>query len=535
MKRPVAEVAYPFLWAMVPVLFRAYQSPGYFTLADVATVTVGSIVLVGVVYLVAAAAFGDRAEGRLPALCAMLGVVWLFGFDPLAKSLPHLPHHLAFVLLGLLWAVLTVVLVRWLARRPAVLRTASVFLALAGALLVVRFAVSIVVHRRWSEREIAQSPLRHMLARPIQAPARAREPLRDIYVIVLDEYANADVLRTVFGFDNGPFLDSLRALGFHVPRWTGSNYAHTTLSLPSLLNAAHVAAAERELPTGSTDPTLMNRLVADNRVARFLKRRGYRYILFPSMWWGSTQASPIADSIVRVWANDGFALERELSRTELRRVLRRETILDYVHRDEPWDAEFVRRTLAGVALLPSLEAPVFAFVHVLNPHWPYVFDRECHIPRRVEGRDPRKAYIGQLECLNGLVLATVGRLIHDSKVAPVIILQGDHGSLMRGHWVKHAATARVEAVPASVAWERFGAFGAYYLPDSGAAAFGDSVTVVNVMGNVLRHYFGAELPREPDERYLSVEHAPFRFKRVETAWLDSGRSAPLSLQPDSRR
>jgi hypothetical protein len=278
----------------------------------------------------------------------------------------------------------------------------------------------------------------------------------------------------------------------------------------------------------------MNRLTADNRVARFLKRRGYRFILFPSMWWGSTQSSPLADSVVRVWADDGFALERELSRTELRRVLRRETILDYVHRDEPWDAEFVRRTLGGVARLPSVEAPVFAFVHLLNPHWPYVFDRECRLPRRVGGRDPRAAYIGQLQCLNGLVLATVGQLIRDSKVPPVIVLQGDHGSAMRGHWIKMSRAARVENVPAGVAWERFGAFGAYYLPGGGAAAFGDSVTVVNVMGNVLRRYFGAELPQEPDARYLSVERDPFRFRRVETAWLSSGRSEPLSLQPHSR-
>jgi hypothetical protein len=160
-----------------------------------------------------------------------------------------------------------------------------------------------------------------------------------------------------------------------------------------------------------------------------------------------------------VWANDGFSLERELSRTEFRRVLRRETILDYVHRDEPWDAEFVRRTLAEVARLPSLEAPMFAFVHVLNPHWPYVFDRDCRTPRRLSGRNPRAEYLGQLHCLNGLVLATVGHLIRDSKVPPVIILQGDHGSAMRGHWVKTSRSAKVESVPASVAWERLGAFG----------------------------------------------------------------------------
>ena len=45
------------------------------------------------------------------------------------------------------------------------------------------------------------------------------------------------------------------------------------------------------------------------------------------------------------------------------------------------------------------------------------------------------------------------------------------------------------------------------------------MTIVNVMGNVLRFYFGADLPREPDDMYLSVHRAPFAFKRVDFAWL----------------
>jgi hypothetical protein len=67
--------------------------------------------------------------------------------------------------------------------------------------------------------------------------------------------------------------------------------------------------------------------------------------------------------------------------------------------------------------------------------------------------------------------------------------------------------------------ERLGAFGAYYLPDHGSEVFGDSVTIVNVMGNVLRFYLGPDLPQEPDDMSLSVHRAPFAFKRVDFAWL----------------
>jgi hypothetical protein len=50
-----------------------------------------------------------------------------------------------------------------------------------------------------------------------------------------------------------------------------------------------------------------------------------------------------------------------------------------------------------------------------------------------------------------------------------------------------------------------------------------------VLGNVLRHYFRADLPREPDDRYLSVEADPYRFAAVDPTWLASGNPASRSI------
>jgi hypothetical protein len=74
-------------------------------------------------------------------------------------------------------------------------------------------------------------------------------------------------------------------------------------------------------------------------------------------------------------------------------------------------------------------------------------------------------------------------------------------------------------VPAAAARERFGAFGAYYLPENGAGAFTDTVSVVNVLGHILRQYFGADLPPQADEHYLSLERSPFAFRRMDPDWL----------------
>jgi hypothetical protein len=79
--------------------------------------------------------------------------------------------------------------------------------------------------------------------------------------------------------------------------------------------------------------------------------------------------------------------------------------------------------------------------------------------------------------------------------------------------------ATAEAIPPEAAYERFGAFGAYYLPGNGAAAFGDRVTFVNVLGDVLRYYAGADLPRDPDDMHISSYSRPYAFRRATSSWL----------------
>jgi len=509
---------YPFLLGAARILFQAQRNPGYFTIGDLLLVIAVVVALLALVYGLATLAFRGRAGGRLPAFVTFLALLWFFGFPAAASELPAGHQYLPKVAIGVVGLILSLLLVWWMMRRPQRLGRTATFLTLTGALLVLRFGGGIALDRLRAGRDVARSRLAHELARPILGPAHAPLPARDVYLIVLDEYANDEVLRDALGFDNRPFVDSLRALGFYVPV-VGSNYVHTMLSLPSLLNAAHVEPLARDLGTSNKDPTLANTLLGQSRIARFFQARGYRFVYFPSYWWASTHSSPIADSVVRVWQD--FDLDRELGSTEFRRVIREATLLDYLHRDARWDGDFVRRTLEGVSRLPSIRQPVFAFAHVMSPHSPFAFDRKCRLPPRyAPGRERTESYLGQLQCLNGMVLATVTRLLRDSDVPPIILLQGDHGSAITGFKRAH----RVEDLTPGAARERLGAFGAYYLPAGGAAAFGDTVTVVNVLGHVLRRYFGAQLPREPDEQYLSIESQPLRFRRVDPSWL-AGREA----------
>jgi hypothetical protein len=341
---------------------------------------------------------------------------------------------------------------------------------------------------------------------------------------VLDEYANSDVLLERFGYDNRPFEDSLRALGFIVPRLVRSNYVHTLLSLPSMLNSAHLTRLEHELGPRSRHPALPNYLLQQSRVARYLEARDYRYLFFPSQWWYSTSGTSLADVEFSPWA--GLDLMRALSGGELERTIRGATVLRYFDRSHHWEADHVRRTLAGLAAVPRARGPSFAFAHILKPHEPYVFDRECATLTRSKEDDDVAPYLEQMECLNRLLLGTVREILRASEVPPIILLQGDHGSKLLGA----TGYTDVNAVPPAAARERLGAFGAYFLPGGGSAAFGDTVTVVNVLGGVLRHYFHADLPRADDDYYLSPADYPYDFRRVDARWLASDDSAGPELR-----
>ena len=73
-----------------------------------------------------------------------------------------------------------------------------------------------------------------------QVPTTAAGP--DIYFIVLDGYARADVLAKYYGFDNGPFLEGLRQRGFQVSEASRSNFYWTFLSIGSSLNLDYIQA-----------------------------------------------------------------------------------------------------------------------------------------------------------------------------------------------------------------------------------------------------------------------------------------------------
>jgi hypothetical protein len=523
-----AKLLYPFLFAIIPILSAVTHSVGYASLSDIGAVLGFVLVACGLVYVVVAVTFGW--SNPLIPLIIFVMLLWFYECVALILWAREVGggYELALVLIP---AVATVLVVWWLGRRPRILDRVNTFLTLTAVILVAWLGARLGADQVRARSAVRNSVLVRELARPI--PVRrtmvsaSDAPLRDIYLIVLDEYANSSVLWERFGFKNRVFEDSLRQLGFTIPRMVRSNYAHSVLSLPSLLNFSHLDRLSLELGPRAKDPAVPNYLLENNRTVAFLKARGYEFLFFPSQWWISTGHNRNADWEFRAWR--GFDLAREATRSDLRRSLIGTTLLR-IFASHAYDAKHVRRTLYALEQVPLRAEPTFAFAHILNPHSPYVFDENCRTVR--EDRSGRKGpgikarYIAQLQCLNHLVLGVVTTILERSSVPPIILLQGDHGtSTLKYSWAPTAA-----AVSPAQARERFGSFGAYSLPDGGDRLFTDSITVVNVLQKVLGYYFNAEIRPAPDQLYMSLEQAPYDFVQVDPTSL----AFPPSPKIDSK-
>ena len=96
-------------------------------------------------------------------------------------------------------------------------------------------------------------------------------PKPSVVLIILDEYARADILMDHFGFDNTPFVRALEKRGFVVAQGSRANYPWTPPSLAALLNAQYLSGAQIKDPT--TDTSI--KLIQKGRVFDFFRRQGY--------------------------------------------------------------------------------------------------------------------------------------------------------------------------------------------------------------------------------------------------------------------
>lgn len=337
----------------------------------------------------------------------------------------------------------------------------------------------------------------------------------DIYYIIVDAYAGEGVLKEVYGFDNQPFVNSLKGRGFFVADDSRSNYHLTELSLASSLNMIHLH--ELELEKFATRIPI-RQMIANSSVARHLTQCGYQTIAFES-GKSDTQCEefdqymPIGNAL-----NDyqdvlyhGTLLPSLLELTGIphRSAARR-------HGD---------RTIETLNSIPSAvktgSKPAFVFSHLLAPHPPFVNDDQgksvdfhghylladaAHFTACYDYNLEvyRSAYREQVAFINEKLIEMVDR-IQSSERESIIIIQADHGPRL-GFGADPVAEVKPENIDLPFQ-EAFSILNAVYVPSNLQPDFYSSMSPVNTFRLIFNELLDTGFKLEADESFYEDNYS----------------------------
>jgi len=471
---------YPFLFAAYPVLALGAHNLSQIAPAVILRPLLASLLLAGTVFGLACLLLRDWQRAALAATILLLlfftyGQVYaeLKGIA-IAGLLPF--RHRT---LGLLWGIFLIAGVYWSCFRLKNPAGWTPWLNLIGALMLVYPLLVIfsgVLSAR-SDREAARSA-------PGISVAAPNSP--DVYYIILDAYARQDALLEELGYDNSDFIEGLKQRGFYIAECSQSNYAQTELSLTSSLNYDYLQSSAT--PNSNLTP---NDLRLHSAVRTFFEEQGYKVVAFPTGfgWIEWTDADIYPQLPSQFSALSEF--EILFGKTTLLRIpmdLSMKTLVGGAVNEK-----YRQRTLSVLRTLeqvPGYPGDYFVYAHIISPHPPYVFDAAGN-PVNVDtgdmsGEEKRAGYIGQAKFISHEILKVVDKILQNSEVAPIIVIQGDHGS------------------PTSNHEQRMRNLNAYYLPGmKPEAVLYPSISPVNTFRVILNTYFGQHLPLLEDKSYYS--------------------------------
>jgi hypothetical protein len=351
---------------------------------------------------------------------------------------------------------------------------------------------------------------------PHTPPARARP---DVYVLILDGYARADVLREYYGFENG-LIGHLRSAGFFIAERASSNYGQTAQSLASSLNLEYLPALIASTTSAVRARRGFGELIAKNRTFEAFAAAGYRIRAYASEY-GMIRPEP-ADERPHPFV---YLTDFEYSMYEASILPQLSVALGYppgwtpmaLHRRQvTWTLDHLERELPATD-----DAPTLVFAHLLIPHPPFAFDadgaaRASRLPAnltdgdhwrinaRSTGERYETGYVDAIKFLNSRLVRIVERVRNrlDGR-RTIVYLQADHGPGSRLTW---------EDPDSTDFRERLGIMLAIRFPDGdpGAVAY-PSLTPINGFRILLNSALSTRLPLLEDRSYFSRWRQPFEF------------------------
>jgi len=508
LKKPL--VIHPFLFAVFPVLSLFSCNLGKLPFSEIFLPAIILICLASLLCLVLGLIIGDKKKmGIIVSLFFLLFFSYEYMFGIICLIIDRITDPAVLSIWGTMFAcgVYLTLRTRWNLHSVTVwLNIVAVF---SIAIPIAKIGAYEVFHGATFQDNISTDS-------QIVAPDSAKSvKCPDIYYIILDGYARADILKEVYGYDNSEFLDYLTQRGFYVANKSKANYCQTLLSLASTLNLRYLDGLVNKVGVKSANKKPLTKMVKHSDVSKFLKLNGYVSVAFNS----GMNVTNIENA--DIYMTPGWFL------SEFQNTLINLTPLALGLNKLPQKSPFASHrcrllfTFDRLANLTQKNSPIFVFAHIIAPHPPFVFGEHgepiksdknfsfldgSHLVKNAEDRvEYKKSYKKQLTFINKKIKETIDCIISKSPQPPIIILQSDHGPGSMLEW-KYPDKTNLK--------ERMSILNAYYLPNEGHKQLYQEITPVNTFRIIFNHYFGTKYELLKDESYFSNHSHPYKFLNV---------------------
>ena len=346
---------------------------------------------------------------------------------------------------------------------------------------------------RIAPAEIRKLTRQNKVHSPVAVGEDIKKDRPDIYFIIFDEFVGFEAMREYWENPDVDLMVSfLQENGFFVAE---ESYASNRLG--DTLHQIAIRLNYEDYPVDSDKETLYEAIV-DNQVMRLLKENGYQTVTFDETSGqfgyparGSIYADvnyeddPRVDTYDKAIVFDAFG--RLVTDNSILSAISNFDSIAYAGLEEHKNMIFF--TVNELGNLQG-DTPLFAYVHLLLPHSPFMFDENGHYIDQ-EFHTNWDYYLGNYNFSMKMLQQIVDNILasYGPEDQPVIILQSDHGAR------NSSSSTDVDSLLVDYP-EEFKALilNAMYLPNCPDSPLTQDMDPINTFPIIFNCYFGAEIP-----------------------------------------
>lgn len=326
----------------------------------------------------------------------------------------------------------------------------------------------------------------------------------DVYYIILDGYGRHDIYQNLYNYDNSTFINYLKSKNFYIAEKSTTNYNKTLLSIPSTLNMNYIAELKKESGIKISDRKFFRNIIKENLFSYILDQNGYTFVTLPYTWFGNYEN-----------LQSDIHIKAQHEQNDFNALLISQTPLYALAAPLEMRA-FQAKTMEILEAIPEISkipASTFSYIHLMASHPPFIFDENGPIDKvnsqclsGGDGNDYyetcpgveefRQSLVKQVEYFNNRLTDVINQILANSKITPIIIIQGDHGP---------GSSFHQSSLKQSNIQERMFILNAYLVPDNIKNELYPEISPVNSFRIIADELFGYNLGKLEDKNYFVID------------------------------